>query len=115
MANAGVVSIVVSPAARWRNLLLCALRSLSNVVQDWPEAGTNCRSSMQTGHVPGGASDGGYCVPQAEQMNAGMISPFGRWTTVVVPIIAPWNKLPQLMALHGRSAGRRARSLLCRR
>src|SRR5437588_5084289 len=78
MANAGVVSIVVSPAARRRNLLLCAFRSVSNVVQDCPEAGTNWRSSMQTGHVPGEASDGGYCVPQAEQMNAGMISPFGR-------------------------------------
>jgi hypothetical protein len=53
-------------------LLLCAFRSLSSVVQDWPEAGTNCRSSVQIAHAPGGASEGGYCVPQAVQMKAGM-------------------------------------------
>ena len=57
MPNAGVVSIVVSPLARRRNLLLCVLRSVSSVVQDWPEAGTNCRSSMQIRHALGGASD----------------------------------------------------------
>ena len=72
MPKAGVVSTVVSPAARRRNLLLCAPRSFSSVVQDWPEAGTNCRSSVQIGHPPGGASEGGYCVPQAVQMKAGM-------------------------------------------
>jgi hypothetical protein len=76
MPNAGVVSMVVSPAARRRNLLLCAFRSAPSVVQDWPEAGTNCRSSVQLGHVAGGASEGGYCIPQPEQMNAGMVSPF---------------------------------------
>ena len=78
MPNAGVVSIVVSPGARRRNLLLCVLRSPSSVVQDWPEAGTNCRSSVQIGQVPGGASEGGYCVPQAVQMKAGMIAPLVR-------------------------------------
>ena len=75
MPNAGVVSIVVSPGARRRNLLLCAFRSLFRVVQHWPEAGTNCRSSVQIGHASGGVPDGGYCVPQVEQMNAGMIAP----------------------------------------
>src|SRR5689334_2685992 len=32
----------------------------------------NCRSSVQIRHVRGGASAGGYCVPQAVQMEAGM-------------------------------------------
>src|SRR5262252_9570089 len=72
MPNAGVVSMVVSPAARRRNLLLCALRSLSSVVQDWPDAGTNCRSSVQIGHASGGASEGEYWVPHAVQMKAVM-------------------------------------------
>jgi len=72
MANAGVVSMVVSPGARRRNLLLCPFRSRPSVVQDWPVAGMNCRSSVQTGHVADGASDGGYWVPQAVQMKAGM-------------------------------------------
>ena len=64
--------MVISPVARRRNLLLCAFRNPSNVVQDWPDAGTNCRSSVQIRHAPGGASEDGYCVPQAVQMNAGM-------------------------------------------
>ena len=34
------------PVARRRNLLLCVLRNPSRVVQDWPEAGTNWRSSV---------------------------------------------------------------------
>ena len=72
MPNVGVVSIVVSPVARRRNLLLWALRNPSSVVQDWPEAGTNCRSSVQIGHAPGGVWESGYCVPQAAQMKAGM-------------------------------------------
>ena len=72
MANAGVVSMVVSPGARRRNVLAYVLRSPSSVVQLCPAAGTNCRSSMQTGQIAGGASDGGYCVPQAVQMKAGM-------------------------------------------
>ena len=72
MPNAGVVSMVVSPGARRRNLLLCVFRRPSSVVQVWPAAGTNCRSSVQPGHAPGGVSDGGYCVPQAVQMKAGM-------------------------------------------
>ena len=69
---AGVVSMVVSPAARRQNLLQCAFRSLSSVVQDWPDAGTNCRSSVQIRHASGGASEGGYWVPQAVQMKAVM-------------------------------------------
>src|ERR671911_2300873 len=81
MANAGVVSIVVSPAARRRNLLLCAFRSAPSVVQDWPKVGTNCRSSVQIRHAPGGASEGGNSVPQAEQMNAGMS--LSVWPTVI--------------------------------
>ena len=67
-----MVSMVVSPAARLRNLLLCLFRSPSSVVQDWPDAGTNCRSSVQIGHIFGGASEGWYCVPQAVQIKAGM-------------------------------------------
>jgi DNA-binding transcriptional LysR family regulator len=39
----------------------------------------NWRSSSHTGHEAGGASLGGYCVPQVEQMNAGIISPV--WST----------------------------------
>jgi hypothetical protein len=42
------------------------------VVQDWPEAGTNCRSSGQIKHSPCGASEGAYCVPHVVQMKAGM-------------------------------------------
>src|SRR5215472_5693458 len=72
MPNAGVVSMVMRPGASSRNLLLCALRSFSSVVQDWPVAGTNCRSSVQIGQVSGGASDGANCVPQAMQMKAVM-------------------------------------------
>lgn len=72
MPNVGVVSIVVRPAAKRRNLLLWALCSFCSVVQDWPEDGTNCRSSVQLGHTGGGASEGGYCVPQAVQMKACM-------------------------------------------
>src|SRR5918993_1385305 len=70
--NDGVVSIVISPGARRRNLLLCDVRRSSRVVQDCPEAGTNCRSSLQIGHASGGDTEGGYCVPQAVQMKAGM-------------------------------------------
>jgi hypothetical protein len=62
----------VSPIARRWNLLLCTLRSPSSVVHDWPDAGTNCRSSVQIRHAPGGASEGAYCVPQAVQMKVGM-------------------------------------------
>jgi len=53
-------------------LLLCALCSAFSVVQDWPEAGTNCRSSVQIKHRPGGVSEGECCVPQVVQMKAGM-------------------------------------------
>jgi hypothetical protein len=49
--------MVISPVVRRRNLLLCAFRNPSRVVQDWPEAGTNCRSSVQIRHSPGGASE----------------------------------------------------------
>src|SRR5918993_3531408 len=70
--NDGVVSIVISPGARRRNLLSCDVRRLSRVVQNCPEAGTNCRSSLQIGHASGGDAEGGYCVPQAVQMKAGM-------------------------------------------
>jgi hypothetical protein len=59
-------------------LLLCAFRSLSSVVQDWPDAGTNCRSSVQIRHASGGASEGGYWVPQAVQMKAVIKGPC-RW------------------------------------
>ena len=72
MPNAGVVSIVISPGARRRKLLLCVARRPSSVVQDCPDAGTNCRSSLQTEHASGGDTEGGYCVPQAVQMKAGM-------------------------------------------
>src|SRR5690348_3269797 len=75
MPKAGVVSIVVRSAARRRILLLCVLRSFSSVVQDWPDAGTYWRSSVQTGHDAGGVSDGEYWVPQVTQMKAGMFSP----------------------------------------
>jgi hypothetical protein len=93
MPNAGVVSMVVSPAARRRNLLLCAFRSLSIVVQDWPDAGTNCRSSVQIRHASGGASEGEYWVPQAVQMKAVMK---GEYTVA-------------LSRALGRAGGRRAR------
>jgi hypothetical protein len=53
-------------------VLLCVRRNPSSVVQLRPAAGTNCRSSVQIGQIAGGASDGGYCVPQAVQMKAGM-------------------------------------------
>jgi hypothetical protein len=53
-------------------LLLWVFLKLSSVVQDWPDIGTYCRSSVQIGHDAGGASEGGYCVPQVEQRKAGI-------------------------------------------
>jgi hypothetical protein len=47
----------------------------------------NCRSSVQIRQAPGEASDDGYCVPQAEQMNAGMTSPLGPKLVDVAPQI----------------------------
>jgi hypothetical protein len=49
--------------------------SRSRVVHDCPSGGMNWRSSSHTGHRGGGASLVGYCVPQVEQMNAGIVSP----------------------------------------
>src|SRR5437762_14322283 len=93
MPNAGVVSMVVSPVARRRNLLLYAFRNRSSVVQDWPDAGTNCRWSMQIGHAPGGASEGGYCVPQAVQMKAGMTEGYTRVAVRAIPVGQSGNTL----------------------
>src|SRR5689334_15956506 len=70
MAKASVVSMVISPGARRRNLLLCDVRKASRVVQDCPDAGMNCRSSVQIGQALGGEEEGGYCVPQALQRKA---------------------------------------------
>src|SRR5262249_27697716 len=72
MPKAGMVSMVVRSVARRRILLLCVLRSFSSVVQDWPDAGTYWRSSVQTAHEAGGLSEGEYWVPQVTQMKAGM-------------------------------------------
>src|SRR5512144_2049880 len=85
MPNAGVVSIVVSPSARRRNLLLCAFLRPSSVVQDWPDVGTNCRPSIQSGQVSGGSPEDGYCIPQAVQMKAAMDLPFPRRRVAYVP------------------------------
>src|ERR1043166_3753342 len=104
MANAGVVSMVVSPAARRRNLLLCAPRSRSSVVQDCPEAGTNCRSSVQTGHLSGGASAGGYCVPQAVQMKAGMAAGYTSPAAAVSGLAALERRQPPASVLPNVSA-----------
>jgi hypothetical protein len=52
--------------------LLCVFLKLSSVVQDWPDAGTYCRSSVQIGHDDGGTSEGGNWVPQVEQREAGI-------------------------------------------
>src|SRR3979490_745000 len=75
MPNAGVVSIVVIPLASRRNLLLYAFRSPSRVVQDWPDVGTNCRSSVQARHAPGEASEGGYAGAPPDHKNAGLDLP----------------------------------------
>ena len=109
MPNVGVVSMVVSPAARRRNLLLWASRSLSSVVHDWPDAGTNCRSSVQIRHASGGVWDGGYWAPQAVQMKAAM----RREYTVPrsrAPARAGWRRgslkkanAPQLGTFHSSS------------
>ena len=92
MPNVGVVSMVVSPVARRRNLLLCAFRSPSSVVQDWPEAGTNYRSSVQIRHAPGGASEGEYCVPQAVQMKARMKPGYISRSDVRQPLPQGWRR-----------------------
>ena len=78
IANLGCVPIPMSPGSYWRNPLWCEILSRSSVVHDWPSGGMYWRSSSQTGHWAGGASVGGYCVPQALQMNAGMVSPVQR-------------------------------------
>jgi hypothetical protein len=112
MPNAGVVSMVVSPAARRRNLLLCAFRSLSSVVQDWPDAGTNCRSSVQIRHASGGASEGGYWVPQALQMKAVMRGGYTvpRSRASVVPVRARRN-LPRWLFIDWSASGTKRTSL----
>ena len=48
----------------------CA-RTSSYVTHCWPSAGTYCRSSSQIGHVGGGSSDSGNCVPHVLQRNDG--------------------------------------------
>jgi len=80
MANLGVVPMPMIPGSYWRNPLWCEILSLSSVVHDWPSGGMNWRSSLHTGQWAGGASLGGYCVPQVEQMKACMVSSFGYWT-----------------------------------
>src|ERR1700704_4120072 len=75
MANLGVVPMPIRPGSYWRNPLWCEIRKRSSVVHDCPSGGRYWRSSSHTGHRAGGTSLGGYCVPQVEQMNAGMISP----------------------------------------
>src|SRR5436305_5966305 len=83
MANLGVVPMPIRPGSYWRNPLWCEIRRRSSVVHDCPSGGMCWRSSSHTGQCAGGASLGGYCVPQVEQMNAGMISPvwppMGQW------------------------------------
>ena len=59
------------PGACSRNELRWLDASVSSVVQLWPR-GTYCRSSSQIVQRRGCASLGGYCVPQAVQMNACM-------------------------------------------
>jgi hypothetical protein len=52
--------------------LKCLAASASSVVQLWPFGGTYWRSSSQIVHWAGGVALGGYCMPQAVQMNAFM-------------------------------------------
>src|SRR4029450_3450995 len=59
MANFDCVPTPVRPGSYWKTPLRCKIPSRSSVV-----------------HAPPGTSLGGYCVPQAEQMNAGMVFPF---------------------------------------
>ena len=99
---------------RRRNLLLYAFRSPSSVVQDWPEAGTYCRSSVQIEHKPGGASEGECCVPQVVQMKVGMSAGYHQslavenvYSALPVPAtaITSW---PRLSRLRRQIAGQAA-------
>src|SRR6201747_2987686 len=83
MANLGVVPMPIRPGSYWRNPLWCEIRKRSSVVHDCPSGGMCWRSSSHTGQCAGGTSLGGYCVPQVEQMNAGMISPV--WSPTFAP------------------------------
>src|SRR5215470_3825901 len=89
IANLGVVPMPIRPGSYWRNPLWWVIRSRANVVHDCPSGGMNWRSSWHTGHWAGGVSLGGYCVPQLEQMNAGIVFPVWshldrKWTSVRV-------------------------------
>jgi len=72
MAKCGCAAMPISPSSCWRKELKCVRPRLSNVVHPCPVGGTYCRSSWQIGHCGGATSLGGYCVPQAVQMKAGM-------------------------------------------
>ena len=60
------------PGSYWREPFTWVTASFCCVVQPCPDCGTYCRSSSQIGQFGGGLSAGGYCVPQAVQMNACM-------------------------------------------
>ena len=67
MANFGCVPMPMRPGSYWRKPLRCEILSRSSVVHDCPSGGMYWRSSSHTGHWAGGASLGGYCVPQASR------------------------------------------------
>src|SRR5437879_3307261 len=62
---------------------------------------------MQIGHAPGGASEGGYCVPQAVQMKAGMTAGY---TRVAVRATSCWS-IRQNVGSRGSGSRVRRRSL----
>ena len=70
--EAGCEPMPITPGSYSRKLFMWLCASASSVVQLWPRGGTYCRSSSQMTHCAGGLSLGGYCVPQAVQMKAGM-------------------------------------------
>ena len=75
MAKDGDVPMPMRPGACWRNAEKCVRRIASSVVQDCPSGFAYCRSSWQIAQPEGGASEGGYCVPQVVQMKAAMARP----------------------------------------
>src|SRR5215467_12386001 len=73
MANVGVEPMPMMPGSYSRKVLVWLCRSVSRVLQVWPRGGTYCRSSSQRTQWRGGAAHSAYCVPQALQINKGIV------------------------------------------
>src|SRR5262245_10618158 len=90
IANCGRVPMPIRPGSCWRKALRWSTARASSVVHLWPLGGMNWRSSSHTRHSASGPELGGYCVPHAVQMKAGIPdSSWSRLLLVEAAIIAP--------------------------